>query len=212
MTKLLDVKYETLFKLSQLTEYLRKEAIRKALVFTLDQTVKTVLVQTRKELPKENLLKIEKNLYKKRVRRGKDQVDMTTQIPRLFARIVFSKIEESVSSFPYKLKKVRGRNGRRFVQIVAKVQDQTIEPKNVFMVKPKKGKSIAGTLLSLKRNGSRLDYNKFKSDVSVSDILRKKENVFNKLKEKAQEVYHRKLTDNINYYVNQAFKELKKWR
>lgn len=210
MSKLLDVKYQTLFKITQLTEYLRKEAIRKALVLTLSQTVKTVLVQTRKELPKENLLKLDKKLYGKRVRRGKDQVDMTTAIPRLFARIVFSNINESVSSFPYKLKKVRGRNGRRFVQIVAKIQDQIVEPKNSFMVKPKKGKAIAGTLLSLKRNGSRLEYNKFKSDVSLSDILTKKTNIYDKLKDRASDVYHRKLTDNINYYVNQAFKELKK--
>ncbi len=210
MTKLLDVKYQTLFKITQLTEYLRKEAIRKALVLTLSQTVKTVLVQTRKELPKENLLKLDKKLYGKRVRRGKDQVDMTTAIPRLFARIVFSNINESISSFPYKLKKVRGRNGRRFIQIVAKVQDQIVEPKNGFMVKPKKGKAIAGTLLSLKRNGSRLDYNKFKSDVSLSDILKNKSNIYDKLKNRASDVYHRKLTDNINYYVNQAFKELKK--
>ncbi len=210
MSKLLEIKYESLYKLTQLTEYLRKEAIRKALVTTLSQTVKTVLVTTRKELSKQNELKIDKKLYKKRVRRGKDQVDMSTPIPSLFARVVFSKMNESVSSFPYKLQPVRGKNGRKFLKVVATIQGQIVEPKDTFMVSPKKGRSIAGTLLSLKRNGKRTEYSKLKSDVSLSEILRKNTSLFDKLKNRANEVYERKLSNNMNYYVNEAFKELKK--
>ncbi len=210
MSKILDVKFESLFKISQLTDYLRKEAIRKALVLSLSQTIKTVIVATRKELSKQNQLKLDKKLYNKRVRRGDDRVDMSTTIPRLFARVVFSKLNESVSSFPYKLKPIRGKNGRRFLKVVATIQGQSVEPKDAFMVSPKKGKLIAGTLLSLKRNGKRTEYSKLRSDVSLSDILRKNTNLFDKLKSRANDVYEKKLSNNVNYYVNKAFKELKK--
>lgn len=202
------IKYETLYKMTQLSENLRKEAIKRSLVLSLSQTIKTVVVQIRKQLPNENILKINKNLYAKRVRRGKDLVDMSMPIPTLFARIVFSNIEESLSSFPYRLYPIRSINGRKSKIVVANILGKYVENRKGFLVTPKKGKAIRNTKLSLKRTGGRLEYSKLKSDVSVSDILEKKEHIYNKLKDIAMSVYYKRLSNNLNYNIIKAFKEV----
>ncbi len=196
--------------LMKATEELRKKAIKEALIFSLIQAQKAVISYSRRELKKSGNLNLQLENFKKRVRKGKTEVDASMPVPQLKATISFSAFDEALSSFPFKKVRVVGKNGRKYLGISPIILGNQLKPGKTFLRAALKGKAVVGTLLSLARTTDKRDsYTKQKVDVSVSDILLKNKSLFDGIISKAHGTYEKRISTNLNYYINKALGKIK---
>ncbi len=210
MSNLIEIKYDTLLRLTKLSEELRKKAIKSALIFSLMQSRNSVIKLARKEMKKSGDINLDVDKFKKRIRSGRDQVDMTYPIPQLSASIIFSIFDEALSSFPNKKTRVIGKDGRKYLGISPTVLGKQLNPDRTFLRMAKKGRAVNGSLLSLARTSKdRNSYKKQKLNVSISDILLKNNPLHQSLTNKALIIYNNRLAVNLNYYITKEISRFK---
>ncbi len=208
--KFLQINQSAFKNLMKATEEIRKKAIKEALIYSLIQAQKAVISYSRRELKKSGNLNLQLDKYKKRIRKGKTEVDASMPVPQLKATIFFSAFDEALSSFPFKKMRILGKNGRKYVGISAKILGNQLKPNKTFLRAAQMGKAVAGTLLSLARTTEKRDsYTKQKVDVSVSDILLKNKSLFDGIVSKAHGTYEKRINSNLNYYINKVVGKIK---
>ena len=197
----ISIRFSQIQALKNATTDMRNKVFKRAIRVGLKNTLPRIAFFSRVQIRKAKYLNMDIKLLDRRTKASKRDADDFSQIR---AKIYFSAHHEAYSSFPYKIKPVVGKNGRIYKGLFPTVIGRQMFAQGAFLRAAKKG-DANGMLLSLARKGKAKDSkDKAFSDVSVSDILRRDKNLFDRILARSQLVYQQE----VNRAIYPAIQEL----
>ena len=191
---ILRINYDQLKRLESLPDKIKKEVMYKSLVTSILNTKETVSKYAIERMEKEGVIKIDRKVMEKRIRLSK--ITLGDDIKDVRSYIRFSTINESLSSFPWKKTYAKGTDGKVYPSFIAQVLGRQINPMPKTFITNKKN-------ISLKRISK--DPNELRKasieKSSISDMLRFKTNILDKIIARTNKKYESEINSNIRWQI-----------
>ncbi|MBX9838474.1 MAG: hypothetical protein K2X69_09200 [Silvanigrellaceae bacterium] len=191
---ILKINYDQLQKLESLPEAIKKDVMWKALCTSILNTKETVSEYAIKCMERDGVIKIDHKVMLKRIALGK--IKQGTDVKDVYSYLRFSTINESLSSFPWKKTYTKGTDGKVYPSFITQVLGRQIDPMPKTFISNKKH-------ISLKRiSKDQKELRKaFTEKSSISDMLRFKTNILDKIIARTNKKYESEINRNVRWQI-----------